>query len=539
MVKKMITRVTLALLIAVAGFLVVNGPPAVHSQSAIMPSSRRELTLQEKRGKAFYLRGESASGQEITALMGEIDVPASTLTCAGCHGLRGEGLTEGGVTAGPLTWSFLTKPYGHTDDGGRKHGAFSETSFVRMLTAGLDPAGNKLAVAMPAYRMSQEDMANLIAYLKRIETDTDPGVNDTSIVLGTVLPEQSALSGLAQSMGDVLQAYFAEINSRGGIYNRKIELRVMHGDSKLTVPNVKRLIDEEQVFAIVSGLSAGAEDGVAALTQEKEVPFIGPSTLMPQRGAPVNRYVFYLLPGLKEQARALARFAANKTDAANSRVAIVSPDVEFNRGIVASIEEQAKTVNWKSVTTTYYTPEGFSASNRVAELQQKGIDTLFFLGTGVEATAMLKETENAGWTPSIYMLGTLVGKNIGDAVTVKTKDKVFLAFPTVPTDVSAAGAAEYSTLLQRNKLQPTHAAAQASAIAAAKILVHALELCGKNLSRERLITTLEGLYEYDTGLMPKITFGPNRRIGALGAYVVTIDPEKKLFPASLEWIAVD
>jgi len=523
----MTTKLTLVILLCLAGFLVLNGPPAVQSQSA-----RRELTLQERRGKAFYLRGESASGQDITALMGEIDVPASTLTCAGCHGLRGEGRTEGGVTAGSLTWSYLTKPYGHTDEGNRKHQAFSETSFVRMLTAGLDPAGNKLAVAMPKYRMSQDDMANLIAYLKRIETDTDPGVNDTSIVLGTVLPEKAALSGLAQSMGDVLQAYFAEINSRGGIYNRKIELRVMHGDSQLTVPNMKRLIDEEQVFAIVSGLSAGAEEGVATLTQEKEVPFIGPSSLMPQRGAPVNRYVFYLLPGLKEQARALAVFAARKTDTANSRVAIVSPDVEFNRDIAASVEEQTKKAGWKSVTT-------FSTAIHAAELQQNGIDTVFFLGPGVEAAAMLKDAEAIGWTPSVYMLGTLAGKSIGNAVTMKMKDKIFLAFPTVPTDVSAAGAAEYSALLQRNKLESTHAAAQASAIAAAKILVHALELCGKDLSRERLITTLEGLYEYDTGLMPKITFGPNRRIGALGAYVVTIDPEKKLFPASLEWIAVD
>jgi hypothetical protein len=109
----------------------------------------------------------------------------------------------------------------------------------------------------------------------------------------------------------------------------------------------------------------------------------------------------------------------------------------------------------------------------------------------------------------------------------------------VPSDVSAAGAAEYTALLQRNKLGSNHAAAQASAMAAARILVHALELCGKDLSRERLVTALEGLYEYDTGLMPKITFGPNRRIGALGAYVVTIDPEKKLFPASMEWIAVE
>lgn len=534
----MIIRLTLVVLIAIVACLVWTGPSAVHSQSTAVPQ-RRELTMQEKRGKAFYLRGESASGQEITALLGEVDVPASTLPCAGCHGNRGEGKTEGGVTAGNMSWSHLTKPYGHTDEGGRKHAAFSETSFVRAMTSGLDPAGNKLAVAMPTYRMPQEDMANLLAYLKQIETDTDPGVTDNNIVLGTVLPEKAALSGLAQSMGDVLQAYFAEINAHGGIYNRKIELRIRYGDSKATVANVRHLVDEDQVFAIVSGLTAGAEDGVASLTQEKEVPFIGPSTLLPQRGLPVNRYIFYLLSGLNEQARALATFASKKTGAANSNVAIVSPDIEFNRNIAASIAEQAKKLHFKSTTATYYQREGFSAAKYVSELNQKGIDTVFFLGSGPEAGAILNEATATGWTPAIYMLGTLVGKNIGDAVTVKMKDRVFLAFPTVPSDVSAAGATDYSALLQRNKLSSTHAAAQASAIAAARILVHALELCGKDLSRERLITTLEGLYEYDTGLMPKITFGPNRRIGALGAYVITLDPEKKLFPATAEWIAVD
>ena len=102
-------------------------------------------------------------------------------------------------------------------------------------------------------------------------------------------------------------------------------------------------------------------------------------------------------------------------------------------------------------------------------------------------------------------------------------------------NVSAAGASESSGLLQRNKIGSNHAAAQASAIAAARILVHALELCGKDLSRERLITTLEGLYEYDTGADAKDHFWPNRRIGALGAYVVTIDPEKKPMPATVEW----
>ena len=198
-----------------------------------------------------------------------------------------------------------------------------------------------------------------------------------------------------------------------------------------------------------------------------------------------------------------------------------------------------KKLSWRSVTASYYARERFSAAEFVNTSHQKNIDTVFFLGSGPEAGAILREAEAVGWTPTMYMLGSLVGKNIAGAISLKMKDKLFLAFPTVPTDVSATGAAEYSALLQKNKLDSTHAAAQASAIAAAQILVQALERCGKDLSRERLVTTLEGLYDYDTGLLPKITFGPNRRIGALGAYVVTIDPEKKLFPSSLEWIAVD
>jgi ABC-type branched-subunit amino acid transport system substrate-binding protein len=175
----------------------------------------------------------------------------------------------------------------------------------------------------------------------------------------------------------------------------------------------------------------------------------------------------------------------------------------------------------------------------VTELKQRGIDTVFHLGSGAETGGLFKDAEETGWSPAVYLLGTLVGRNITELVPMKMKDQVFLAFPTIPADISAAGAAEYSALLQKNKLAATHTAAQASAIAAARILVHGLELSRKDLSRERLVTTLEDLYEFETGLMPRSTFGPNRRIGVLGAYIVTIDPEKKLFPASAEWISVD
>jgi mono/diheme cytochrome c family protein len=146
------------------------------------------LNEQERRGQAIYVGGESASGPEVTAAVGQIDVPAEMLSCAGCHGRRGEGKTEGGVAAGALAWTHLTKPSGHTHPTGRKHGPFDESSFAKAITSGTDSSGNQLLTAMPRYRMTAEQMADLVSYLKRIEGDRDPRVTDTTLAVGMLVP---------------------------------------------------------------------------------------------------------------------------------------------------------------------------------------------------------------------------------------------------------------------------------------------------------------------------------------------------------------
>ena len=340
-----------------------NAETAETAQSAAekIPYS---LTASERRGKEIYLRGTSPSGREIKAMVGELDVPASTMTCAGCHGLRGEGKTEGGVTAGSLTWSNLVKPYGHTHPSGRKHGAFNEVLFARSLVQGFDPAGNELAVAMPRFEMTTEDMSDLIAYLKRIDADRDPGLTDTSVKVATILPKQGALAEIGAAMKDVLAAYFANVNDKGGIYNRTIELQTIEtgADASATAANVKRLVENEQVFAIVSGLSAGADKELVALTQEAEIPFMGPLTLLPQTGFQSNRNVFYLLPGATEQARALINFAAGKPELKKTRVAIVHSENELALAAAMAIEDQARKIHWNSVTRKAYSSGRFDAA---------------------------------------------------------------------------------------------------------------------------------------------------------------------------------
>jgi ABC-type branched-subunit amino acid transport system substrate-binding protein len=512
--------------------------PATATAPGASSPVARPLTAQERRGRAIYLRGESTSGREITAMVGDLDVPSSTVTCAGCHGARGEGKTEGGVTAGNLTWANLTKPYGHTHPTGRKHGPFDEAAFVRALSEGVDPAGNTMLAAMPRFKMSAEDVADLIAYVKRIEDDRDPGISDASIKVGTVLPSKGALAEIGSAMRDVLAAFFEDLDGRGGIYNRRVELQSIEtgADAAQTAEGVRRLVRDGQVFALVGGMSAGADKELASLAQEEEVPFIGPSTLLPQTGFGANRYIFYLLPGMTEQGRALVNFASQRRTT-KSGAALVYNEGEIGGAVASAVEAQCRKAGCGELKKLSYARGKLDAHALVQSL--KGADTVFFFGAAGDETAFVKEAEAAAWRPDIYMLGTLTGRELVASVPAGLSNKVFLAFPTVPADVTAEGEGELRALATKYKFPLRHTAAQLSALAAAKVLAEGLQRGGKDLSREKLITALEGLYDYETGLTPRLTFGPNRRVGASGAYVVTIDAARREFVPVGGWVKAD
>jgi ABC-type branched-subunit amino acid transport system substrate-binding protein len=519
--------------------------PAVQTQTP-NASAATALTPEERRGKQIYLRGTSASGREITAYLGEppLEVPASTLTCAGCHGADGQGKPEGGVTPSNITWAALTKPYGVAHASGRKHPPYTERALELAVTRGLDPAGNRLLNVMPRYQMTREDMADLIAYLKRLGMDRDPGLSEASIRIGMLVPARCALAEMGQAIKSVVAAYFEEVNSQGGVYNRKLELKLAEtGDTPAaTTANVERLIKDEGVFALSSAMIAGADREVAALAQNSEVPLVGPFTLYPPTGASVNRQVFYLLSGIDDQARALVTFAAQKfaddKATATARAAVVYQEGELNAGVAAAVEEEMKKAGWSAPVVLKYARGRFDAPVVVGELSAKQVNTVFLVGGAEEQRAFLAASAAApNWTPALYLPGALTGRDFLDAA-VSFKGKIFLSFPSVPSDIKPAGLENLRALAAKYKLPQGHLAAQVSAYVSAQLLVEGLKRAGRDLSREKLIGALEGLYEYDTGLTPPLTYGPNRRVGAAGAYVVAIDAAKKQYVPASGWIGI-
>ncbi len=503
---------------------------------------QQSLSPQENRGKQIYVQGTSASRNEILAYLGEasLEVPASTMACANCHGLDGQGKPEGGIEPSNLTRDFLTKPYGVTHRSGRKHPPYTQRGFELAITRGVDPGSNKLLSVMPRYQMSGADLADLIAYLKRLGKNRDPGINESNIVIGTAVPTSGALAEMGNAIKAVTIAFFEELNSQGGIYNRLFELRFVEtaDTPENTRGRVERFLQDEQVFAMTGAFMAGADKEFAALMEKREVPLIGPFTLYPQIGFPLNRQVFYLLSGLDGQARALADFAAKKQPTQISNLVIVSPQSEANRSLIEAVQDQARKRGRNAVETYLYTTAPLDVAGIAPKVQQKGQDTILFLGTGEAAVAFMKEAERLHWSPSLYLFSANAGREVFDAP-LSFNHKIFVSFPTLPADQTAEGVKELRALAEKYKLPSHHLVAQLSAYSAAKILVEGLKRSGKDVSREKLITALEGLNHFDTRLTPGISYGPNRRIGATGAYVVSIDLEKKQYVPTKEWVDIN
>ncbi len=477
------------------------------------------MTASEARGKQLYLTGESPSGKPVKALVGpeSTELSGTEVPCAGCHGEDGQGRPEGGIVPTDITFEHLTLAYGHNHDNGRKHPAFTAETIITAVNGGVDPAGNRLDSAMPRYTLSGSDSADLIAYLKRLSTDADPGLTDTAIHLGTLLPTRGPLAGMGLAMKDMLSAYFDEVNAHGGIYNRKILLEVAEytGSADSTIRNVRRLLETEPVFALIAPFAANMEQDILLLSESRGVPQIGPYTLFPEDDPARSRSAFYLLPGLNNESRAMVDYAADVLHLKNISSMVISPENNNIQKAAEAIEKQSGTRGLGPVTRLTYPPYEFQSQAFAAQLKKQSPEVIFFFGANDELRTILKSAGELKPRPYVFVSGSLTGSNVFDEM---FRDRIFLSFPSQSRDQPNAD--EFFRLIKRNKLTTEYLTAQAVSYSAAKLLTEGLQRTGRELSRKKLISMLENIYQFDTGVMPSLSYGPNRHIGSAAVTIV-------------------
>ena len=296
------------------------------------------------------------------------------------------------------------------------------------------------------------------------------------------------------------------------------------------------MVRDQAPFALVSGYVEGLEAPVAELAEEAGIPLVAPMTRLPAQDVGLNHFSFYLLSGVHQQAAVLVRYADRVAGVSGGRAAIVYHDA----APYADIAEAAATAadGWPAVERVAYDPAGFDPAALAAELAASGTESVFFFGGADEFRGFAVAADRAGYTPALFTPGALAARTMFDIPPVFS-GKAFIAYPTVPDDHTAKGVAAFESLHERHEIGYEQANAQLSAYGAAMILVEGLKRAGRLLSGDRFVAELEGLADFRTGLTPPVSYNQTRRIGALGGYVLALDPGARRLAPTGSWIELD
>ncbi len=156
-----------------------------------------------------------------------------------------------------------------------------------------------------------------------------PAAAEEPIKIGALLSVTGPASFLGAPEARTLEMLAADLNARGGVGGRKVEILVKDtaGSPEKAISFAKQLIDEEQVFAIIGPATSGETLAVKAIADEGKTPLLS-CAAAEAIVSPVARWVFKTAQ--KDSHAILKVFEAMKKRGI-SRVGVLSSNTGFGK----------------------------------------------------------------------------------------------------------------------------------------------------------------------------------------------------------------
>jgi len=330
-----------------------------------------------------------------------------------------------------------------------------------------------------------------------------PGVTSDKIVIGSFLPLQSGLAAGAAQLRDGADAWFRHVNDQGGINGRKIEWRVENDsyNPQQTVAVLRKLVDREGVFAIVSTLGTATNLAALPFLAQRKVPLINPAGGHARLNAPTDPNVFGVLPVGQTIGKAMVDYAANTMNA--KRIAILFQNDPFGKDPRDGAAEEIARLGLELVAEASYVPSDVDLSAQAVALRDAKPDVVLMMCITKQGALFLREAQRLAWAP-----GFLAQNTMGDPITAELagdalNDTRIILFTAIET-MDTPAVVEANAIV--NKYHPETKAGYWTylGIAGAKIFAEAAKRAGKDLTRESLTEALYSLGHYAPGVVPPL-----------------------------------
>jgi branched-chain amino acid transport system substrate-binding protein len=374
------------------------------------------------------------------------------------------------------------------------------------------------------------------------------GVNAKDLRIGMSAAFRGPSAGLGTELYRGAQAYYTEINQRGGVHGRTISVVALDDGYEPTpcIKNTIELVEKEQVFFLSNYV------GTPTLTRalpvikryaDRQVILVGNFTgAQPQREEPYVEQVFNIRASYRQEMMALVdRFWQTGARKFGVYYQIDAYGRSGTDGVARGLAQHGATI---AAEATYLRHAKFADDMRpaVQALRRAGVDVVLCTGAYQGCGAFVRTARDLGWTVPISnvsfvgseaMLSLLLnhGKTAGRDYT-----RGLINSQVVPSydDVSLPAVVEYRTLMDKHNPQlpqglrdPQHPAEQLSfrsleGFVNAKVIVEALRRSGPSPTRAGFRQALESLKSFDLGIGAPLNFGPERHQGLDNVYFTSV-----------------
>jgi branched-chain amino acid transport system substrate-binding protein len=332
----------------------------------------------------------------------------------------------------------------------------------------------------------------------------EPGITNDKILLGSFLPLQSGLAAGATQMKEGCDAYFRFVNDAGGVNGRKIEW-IVENDSynpQQTAAVVKKLVDRDEVFALVSTLGTVTNLAVLPFLAQRGVPIVNPAGGHKLLNEPTDKNVFGILPLSSEIGASMADFAVNKLG--SKHVAIFFQNDQFGKDQRDGAVEALKKLNITPVAESSYVPSDVDVSAQAAAIKQGNPDVVILGVIPKHGALFAKEAQRLGWKPKMVGHNTVADPIMLNLVGPEPLEGMYVNLMTAVSNMDKPAVKKANEILAKYYPSTKPGYYPYLGMAGGIIIVEAMKRAGKDLTRGKLITSLEGLGRFESGVLPPI-----------------------------------
>src|SRR5271167_2211976 len=330
-----------------------------------------------------------------------------------------------------------------------------------------------------------------------------PGVTDTEIKIGNTGPYSGPLS-TASPIPKTMAAYFRMINDQGGVNGRKINF-ISYDDAyspPKTVEMTRKLVEEDQVFVDASPLGTPTNSAIWHYMTQHKVPQLFVSTGATKWDDPKGHpWTIGWQPNYQSEGRIYAAYILKEKP--DGKIGVLYQDDDFGKDYLKGVTDGlgTKATSMIAVTASYETTDP-TVDSQVIGMKAAGCDV--FVNTAIPkfAAQAIRKAAEIEWKPLhiLSSIGNSVAATLKPAGLEISKGIVsdfYLKDPTDPEWQSDDGYKWWVGFM--DKYYPSGDKTDAGNVygpSNAATVVHVLQQCGDDLTRENVMKQSANLHDF-------------------------------------------